>query len=78
MAMMEAGLMRRGIGAAAAHAGALRAMAGMVARQAEVVAFDKAFQLGGLMMLTLLPLVFFLRQPAQPFSAAAHVEVEAG
>jgi DHA2 family multidrug resistance protein len=78
MAMIEAGLMRRGMGAAAAHAAALRAMAGMVARQAELVAFDKSFQLGGLMMLTLLPLVFFLREPAQPSAAPVHVEVESG
>ena len=78
VAMIERGLMQKGMTAGAAHAAALRALAGMVARQAELVAFDKSFQLGGIAMLALLPLVFFLRQPAQAAAAPAHVEVEVG
>src|SRR5439155_26566143 len=56
LTMIQSGLMRRGMDAVSAHAAALRALAGMVARQAQVVAFDKIFELGGLLMLTLLPL----------------------
>ena len=78
MAAMQAAFVHRGMDAAAAHAAALRALGGMVARQAELVAFDKSFQLGGLLMLTLLPLVFFLRHPEseEAHEGAAHVEVE--
>jgi len=78
LTMIQSGLMRRGMDAVSAHAAALRALAGMVARQAQVVAFDKIFELGGLLMLTLLPLVLFLRHPAtveaEPAPAAADVE----
>jgi len=82
MAAIEHGLMSRGMDAVAAHAAALRAMGGMVARQAELVAFDKSFQLSAIAMVALLPLVFLLRQPPAaapvPGVERAHVEVEAG
>jgi DHA2 family multidrug resistance protein len=80
MAMAQAAFMHRGMDAASAHAAAMRAMGGMVARQAQLIAFDKSFELGALLMVALLPLVFFLRHPKNHESeagAAPHVEVEA-
>jgi DHA2 family multidrug resistance protein len=80
MAMAQAAFMHRGMDAASAHAAAMRAMGGMVARQAQLIAFDKSFELGALLMVALLPLVFFLRHPENNESQAAaapHVEVEA-
>jgi DHA2 family multidrug resistance protein len=77
MAMMERGLMGRGMDAGSAHATALRAMAGTVARQGQLLAFDKCFQLSALLMVVLLPLVFLLRSPDHG-EGAPHLEVESG
>ena len=57
--------------AATAKAAALKALAGTVARQGTMIAFEKTFMLTGFMMLTLLALVVFLRSkdhetPAPP------------
>jgi DHA2 family multidrug resistance protein len=77
MASMQGAMIRRGMDAATAHAMALRVLAGTVARQAQVIAFDKSFVLGAVLMLALLPLVFFLEHPKETGEAppeAAHVE----
>ena len=59
--LMTRGMIGRGMDAATAKAAALRALAGTVARQGAMIAFEKTFMLTGYMMLTLLALVFFLR-----------------
>lgn len=59
--LMTRGMVARGMDAATAHAAALKALAGTVARQGTMIAFEKTFMLTGFMMLTLLALVFFLR-----------------
>jgi MFS transporter, DHA2 family, multidrug resistance protein len=58
---IAAGLMQRGMDAAAARTGALAAVAGTVAQQAAVIAFERVFVLTGVVMLLLLPLVAVLR-----------------
>jgi DHA2 family multidrug resistance protein len=70
-AMVRA-FMQRGMDAGSAHAAAMRALGGAVARQAQLVAFDKSFELSAVLMLVLLPLVFLLREPA-----VAHAGAEA-
>ncbi len=67
---MTRGMIAQGMDAITAHAAALKALAGTVARQSAMIAFEKTFMLTGFMMLTLLPLVVFLRskdhERAQP------------
>jgi DHA2 family multidrug resistance protein len=58
---MTRGMIAAGMDAATARAAALKALAGTVARQGAMIAFEKTFMLTGFMMLTLLGLVFFLR-----------------
>jgi DHA2 family multidrug resistance protein len=50
-----------GMSALDARRAALRAMAGAVARQGTVLAFEKTFLLQGLVFLAVMPLLFFLR-----------------
>jgi DHA2 family multidrug resistance protein len=59
--LMTRGMIAKGMDAATAHTAALKALAGAVARQGAMIAFEKTFMLTGFMMLTLLALVFFLR-----------------
>jgi DHA2 family multidrug resistance protein len=64
-----------------AHGTALRALAGTVARQGAVLAFDKMFLLGTLLFACVLPLLLLLRaarmDPAQAGpTEPAHVEIE--
>ena len=68
-----------GMNASAAHDGALRVVAGAVARQSAVIAFEQVFLLTGLAFLCVLPLVYFLRRPSQRATAAStgpQVQVE--
>ena len=60
-------------------AGAARAAAAVVAREAAVIAFDRTFLLQAVMFLFLLPLLFFLRTPRGADSAppaTIHVAAE--
>ena len=52
---------------------ALRALAGAVARQGTVLAFEKTFLLQGITFLAVLPLLFFLRVGQAP--KAEHIEM---
>ena len=61
LAMLTRGMMAHGMDALSARAAALRVLAGFVARQGTMIAFEKIFMLTGFMMLALLPLTFFLR-----------------
>jgi DHA2 family multidrug resistance protein len=62
IAQMTALFAQRGMDPVAAHRAALAALATRVAREAEVVAFDKTFVLGAALMVLLLPLVLMLRR----------------
>ena len=69
-----------GMNASAARAGAVRLVAGAVAQQSAVIAFEQVFLLTGLSFLCVLPLVYFLRRAPQhaPSDAAGppvHVEM---
>jgi DHA2 family multidrug resistance protein len=68
-----------GMNPSAAHAGAVRAVVGAVARQSSVIAFEQVFLLTGLSFLCVLPLVYFLkrppRAPAVGAEPAIHVEM---
>jgi DHA2 family multidrug resistance protein len=61
LAMLTRGMMAHGMDALSAKTAALKVLAGMVARQGTMIAFEKIFMLTGFMMLALLPLTFFLR-----------------
>lgn len=78
LAAIEAGLRHRGWDVVGAHRGALRVLEGQVMRQASVLAFDKTFQLGALMMLALIPLVMLLRHPpaGEEHEVKTHAEME--
>jgi DHA2 family multidrug resistance protein len=72
-------LEQTGMNASAAHDGALRVVAGALARQSAVIAFEQVFLLTGLSFLCVLPLVYFLRRPPQRATAAStgpEVQVE--
>ncbi len=71
---LEAGLRQRGFDAVAAHEGALRALDGLVTRQAMVIAFERVLLLGGVAMLCVLPLLWFLEVKRHKGSKGPHVE----
>jgi DHA2 family multidrug resistance protein len=56
---------RGGLDAHSAHATALQALAGMVARQSAVLAFERMFLTSGVAFLFILPLVLFLKKGSQ-------------
>jgi DHA2 family multidrug resistance protein len=70
---MAAGLQAHGMSAIDAHQTALRAIAGAVARQGAVLAFEKTFLLQGVTFLAVLPLLYFLRVGQAP--KATHIEL---
>jgi len=61
LAHMAAGFQAHGMGAADARQSALRALAGGVARQGNVLGFEKTFLVQGLAFIAVLPLLYFLR-----------------
>jgi DHA2 family multidrug resistance protein len=63
-------LAQMGANPAAAHDGAVRVIAGAVARQSAVIAFEQVFLLTGLSFLCVLPLVYFLKRPAHTAAGA--------
>jgi DHA2 family multidrug resistance protein len=63
LGMITRGLMMRGMDPISARAAAVRALNGVVLRQAEVIAFEKTFILCGVLLLLMLPLTFFLKHP---------------
>ncbi|MBJ6763775.1 DHA2 family efflux MFS transporter permease subunit [Myxococcaceae bacterium JPH2] len=78
MALMQKGLMARGLDVVSAKAASLQMMAGSVSRQAAVLAFDRLFVLAAALFVVVLPLVYFLK--AAPSGGAPqekpHIDVE--
>ncbi|MEO8035859.1 MAG: DHA2 family efflux MFS transporter permease subunit, partial [Acidobacteriota bacterium] len=68
-------LMGRGFDSAAARAGAGAMIDGQVRRQALVLSFERLFYLSGILFLLVLPLVFFLKMPANAEKIDVHVEM---
>jgi DHA2 family multidrug resistance protein len=75
LAGTTAGLMARGMSAADAQSTALRSLAGTVARQGMVLAFDHLFVVGVIAFACVIPLALMLRRPVQA-PQPAHVELE--
>jgi MFS transporter, DHA2 family, multidrug resistance protein len=63
LARMVASIAARGVDELTARTTALRALAGLVGRQAALIAFDHLFLLAGILFLAVLPLLPFLRSP---------------
>jgi DHA2 family multidrug resistance protein len=75
---IQAGMMAHGMTPGQARQAAIAALQGQVMRQSTVIAFDRTFVLGAILMVCLLPLLWFLRrQPHDegPADATAHVEM---
>ncbi|MGC4115690.1 MAG: MFS transporter [Myxococcales bacterium] len=68
------GMVARGMDAASAQLGALKALSGMVTGQAMSLAFSQVFFLAGVVFLCVLPLLYFLKVPRPTGSAPAALE----
>jgi hypothetical protein len=66
----------RGYDAESARNAALRVLGGVVNQQAMVVTFDRLFLLAGLLFLTILPLLYFLKSPDHAPKKPAEVHAE--
>ena len=75
LAQMAAGFVQRGFDPVSAKTAALQALAGTVAGQGMVIAFEQVFLLSGMVLLCTLPLLFFLKVTRDP-SQKVHVEME--
>jgi DHA2 family multidrug resistance protein len=63
LAMMQQGLVARGLDPGSARDAAGRALAGQVMRQATVLAYERMFLLAGIAFVFILPLAFYLKPP---------------
>jgi DHA2 family multidrug resistance protein len=75
LARVAAGLVQRGFDPVRARSGALASVAGAVARQGMVVAFEQVFLVSGIVLVCTLPLLYFLKVKRVP-SQKVHVELE--
>jgi DHA2 family multidrug resistance protein len=75
LAQITAGLVARGLDKASAQSGAFKALSGIVFGQGMTLAFERTFYLAGIVFLTVLPLLYFLRvaRNRRP-SAPVHLE----
>jgi len=76
LAQLVTGFQGRGLDPVSAREAALRALNGIVARQAMVISFERVLLLSGLLLLCVLPLLWFLKVKRQPASRPPHVEME--
>ena len=72
---MRSAFLAAGADAATAASRAYAAIAGLVQRQASIVAFVGLFQLLGILFISLLPLVLLLRRPKRA-GAPGHATAE--
>ena len=70
------GLVARGMDLAGAQGLATMQMAGRVARQGMVLAFDHLFLVGAICFAAILPMVLLFRRPKLDTGAPAHIEME--
>ncbi|MFT3914800.1 MAG: DHA2 family efflux MFS transporter permease subunit [Anaeromyxobacteraceae bacterium] len=73
---LAGGFAARGFDPVAARDAALRALDGLLTRQAMVIAFDRVLLLTGILFLLILPLLFFLKVKRAPATQPPHVEME--
>jgi DHA2 family multidrug resistance protein len=76
LAALVGGFQARGFDPTSAREMALRALDGTVMRQAMVLSFDKVFLLSGILLLCVLPLLYFLEVKRLASSRSQHVEME--
>jgi DHA2 family multidrug resistance protein len=76
LAQMAAAFQARGFDAVTAKQAALRALDGIVQRQAMVISFEKVLMLTGVLFLLVLPLLFFLKTNRRGPNEKVHVEME--
>ena len=76
LAQLVAGFQGRGLDPVSAQEAALRALNGIVMRQAMVISFERVLLLSGLLLLAVLPLLWFLKVKRQAASGPPHVEME--
>jgi DHA2 family multidrug resistance protein len=77
LAQLTSLLQSRGYDVASAKLAANRVLAGIMARQATVLTFEKLFFLAGILFLLVLPLLFFLKSPdhVEKVQGDVHVEI---
>lgn len=73
LAQISANLGSRGLDAVSAKVGAFRALTGIVFGQGMTLAFERTFYVAGLVFLTVLPLLYFLRVSHKP-AGPIHLE----
>ena len=73
LAQITAGLGARGLDPASARTGAFKALHGLVFGQGMTLAFERTFYLAGIVFLTVLPLLYFLRITRKP-AGPIHLE----
>jgi DHA2 family multidrug resistance protein len=76
LAALTAGFAGRGLDPVSAREAALRALDGVVRQQAMVISFERVLLLSGLLMLCVLPLLWFLKVRRHASSRPQHVEME--
>jgi DHA2 family multidrug resistance protein len=76
LAALTAGFTGRGLDPVSAREAALRALNGIVTQQAMVIAFERVLLLSGLLMLCVLPLLWFLKVKRHAGSRPQHVDME--
>jgi DHA2 family multidrug resistance protein len=74
IAQMAAGFVQRGFDPVSANTAALRALDGTIRQQSMVIAFEQVLMLTGILFLTVLPLLLFLK--VKRGGSAGHVEIE--
>jgi DHA2 family multidrug resistance protein len=75
LAQLAAGFAARGFDAVSAREAALRALDGIVTRQAMVISFERVLLLSGVLFLAVLPLLYFLKVTRRAPAAEVHVEL---
>jgi DHA2 family multidrug resistance protein len=76
LSALVAGFQGRGLDSTSAHEAALRALNGIVTQQATVIAFERVLLLAGVLLLCVLPLLWFLKVKRQAGAPAPHIEME--
>ncbi len=73
LAQIATGLGARGLDPTSARTGAFQALSGLVFGQGMTLAFERTFYLAGIVFLTVLPLLYFLRVARRP-AGPLHLE----
>jgi MFS transporter, DHA2 family, multidrug resistance protein len=76
LAALAGGFAQGGLDPVSAQEAALRALNGIVTRQAMAIAFERVLLLSGVLLLAVLPLLYFLKVKRHRPSEAPHVELE--